>query len=176
MATTLDYADIPPYATRLQSTDPSSHTIRPAPKVLTSLPNPNNHHASSTTPIQPTSPTKGGFNMMIPQMLLSSTFQIPEGHTSIPHSMAAATASTSPRTTISTASVPLLSTRDPLSIPTTTINFKRFVSKSGPVFWFQDRVEEVVMWRRGWKVTGVWMACYAFLCARPLACIILLLS
>ncbi|KAG5644327.1 hypothetical protein DXG03_008685 [Asterophora parasitica] len=57
----------------------------------------------------------------------------------------------------------LLTTKDPLSLPTTSANFKRFVSKAGPIFWFQDRVEEVVMWRRGWRVTGVWMAAYAFL-------------
>ena len=56
-------------------------------------------------------------------------------------------------------------TREPLSITTTTINFKRFIVKSGLVFWFLDQVEEVVMWRKGWKVTGVWMASYAFLCA-----------
>ena len=58
-----------------------------------------------------------------------------------------------------------MSTRDPLSIPITTVNFRRFVSKSGPVFWLQDRVEEVVMWRRGNRYTAVWMGVYAFLCA-----------
>ncbi|KIM28714.1 hypothetical protein M408DRAFT_329177 [Serendipita vermifera MAFF 305830] len=61
----------------------------------------------------------------------------------------------------------LLSTRDSLSIPITTVNFRRFVSKSGAVFWLQDRVEEVIFWRRGWKVTAAWMAAYSFLCYYP---------
>jgi hypothetical protein len=55
--------------------------------------------------------------------------------------------------------------RDPLSIPITTVNFRRFVSKVGPVFWLQDRLEEILMWRRGWTVTSAWMAFYAFLCS-----------
>jgi len=63
--------------------------------------------------------------------------------------------------------VKLLSTRDPLSIPITTVNFRRFVSKSGPVFWLQDRLEEVVMWRKGNRYTAVWMGVYAFLCYFP---------
>jgi hypothetical protein len=63
-----------------------------------------------------------------------------------------------------TGALKLLSTRDPLSIPITTQHFRRFVSRISPVFWLQDRVEEVVMWRKGWKVTLVWMAAYAFLC------------
>jgi hypothetical protein len=58
----------------------------------------------------------------------------------------------------------LLSTRDSLSIPITAVNFRRFVSKSGAVFWLQDRVEEVIFWRRGWKVTASWMVAYSFLC------------
>ncbi|KAH7910828.1 Peroxin/Dysferlin domain-containing protein [Hygrophoropsis aurantiaca] len=61
----------------------------------------------------------------------------------------------------------LLSTRDPLSIPITTVNFRRFVSKVGPVFWLQDRIEEILMWKKGWKATCVWIAAYAFLCYFP---------
>jgi hypothetical protein len=34
-------------------------------------------------------------------------------------------------------------------------HFKRFIAKSAPIFWFQDQVEEVVMWRRGWGVTSI---------------------
>ena len=157
---TLDYVEIPPYATRLQDSPRQSH------KIVTSLPNahPNPHITQS-----PTSPTKaGGLNMFIPQILLSSTLHIPESP--MQHNNFSTTSTTTPLTTGASARklspnvTPLLSRRDPLSIPTTTVNFKRFVSKSGPVFWFQDRVEEVVMWRRGWKVTGVWMCVYAFLC------------
>ena len=58
----------------------------------------------------------------------------------------------------------LLSKRDPLSIQITTINFKRFIEVVGPVFWLQDRIEEILFWRKGAKVTGVWMAAYAFIC------------
>jgi len=58
----------------------------------------------------------------------------------------------------------LLSTRDPLSVPTTTVNFRRFASRVGPMFWLQDRIEEIVTWRKGWKVTVMWMVAYSFLC------------
>lgn len=41
------------------------------------------------------------------------------------------------------------------------------MARVGPVFWLQDRVEEVLMWRCGWKYTGVWIVSYAFLCYFP---------
>lgn len=147
--TTIDYVDIPTTAARLQSNTPSTtHNLRPAMKVVTSLPHSEKapRSASSSTPTQALSPNKSGFN--IQQVLLSSTLQLP------------ANTPTAPR-----GATKLLSTRDQLSIPITTVNFKRFVAKVGPVFWLQDRVEEVVMWRKGWKYTAVWMCAYAFLCA-----------
>jgi hypothetical protein len=52
-------------------------------------------------------------------------------------------------------------------------NFRRFVAKVGPVFWVQDRVEEILLWRKGWRVTGTWMAVYAFLCFYPRMVILL---
>ena len=58
----------------------------------------------------------------------------------------------------------LISSRDPLSLPTTTTNFKRFVVRVGPISWLQDRIEQIVMWRKSLKVTAVWMAAYAFFC------------
>ena len=58
----------------------------------------------------------------------------------------------------------LMSTRDPLSVPITTVNFRRFISRIGPVFWLQDRIEVIITWRKGWKVTVLWMAIYSFLC------------
>jgi hypothetical protein len=61
--------------------------------------------------------------------------------------------------------VTLLSCRDPLSLPIITNNFKRFVARVGPVFWLQDRIEEILFWKRGWRRTASWMALYAFLCA-----------
>jgi len=60
-----------------------------------------------------------------------------------------------------------MTTKDPLSIPIMSVNFKRFTSKIGPVYWMQDRIEEVVTWKKGWKVTAVWMSAYAFLCYFP---------
>jgi len=56
--------------------------------------------------------------------------------------------------------VKLLSSRDPLSLPITTINFKRFVSIIRPVFWLQDRVEEIILWKMGPARTIIWMAAY----------------
>jgi hypothetical protein len=35
------------------------------------------------------------------------------------------------------------------------------------VFWLQDRVEEIITWRKDWKVTVLWMAIYSFLCYYP---------
>jgi hypothetical protein len=43
-------------------------------------------------------------------------------------------------------------------------NFKRFVSIVGPVFWLQDRVEEIILWKTGPTRTLVWMAAYSFIC------------
>jgi hypothetical protein len=58
----------------------------------------------------------------------------------------------------------LLTSRHPLSLPITTVNFRRFVSRSGAIFWFQDRIEEIVLWKRGQKYTIAFMAAYTFLC------------
>ncbi|KIJ60193.1 hypothetical protein HYDPIDRAFT_32458 [Hydnomerulius pinastri MD-312] len=38
------------------------------------------------------------------------------------------------------------------------------LAKVGPVFWLQDRVEEVILWKQGWKRTMVWLAGYGFIC------------
>lgn len=163
----LDYVEIPSYATRLPSPPPSSKSRspspRPQPKVTTALPHPTTPLQTSPAtnsvnipPKQPTSsssatdsPTRSTFGNL-PGMLLASTLQIPS------HTPAG---SSNPRNVTN-----LLSTRDPLSVPITTVNFRKFVGKVGPVFWIQDRVEEILMWRKGWKVTGMWMAAYAFLC------------
>ena len=85
-------------------------------------------------------------------MLLSSALQLP------------ANAPTAPRVQITGKGARLLSSKDPLSIPITTTNFRRFVAKSGPIFWLQDRIEEIVLWKKSWKYTLVWMSAYAFLC------------
>ncbi|KAI0357527.1 hypothetical protein OH77DRAFT_1398984 [Trametes cingulata] len=151
---TLDYVEVPSYATRLRS-DQSSHDVRPAPKVITSLPRPEHSPVrSATTAATPLSPTKAGTN--ITSMLLTSALQLPSNAPAAPRMYGAKKGA--PR---------LLSTRDPLSIPITTNNFRRFVAKSGPIFWLQDRIEEIILWKRNWKYTLVWMAAYAFLCYFP---------
>jgi len=58
----------------------------------------------------------------------------------------------------------LLSTSYPLSLPITTVNFRRFVSRSGAIFWIQDRIEEIILWKRGQMYTFSFMAAFTFLC------------
>jgi hypothetical protein len=138
----LEYANIPQCATQIKTTD-----VRTKPKLVTSIPklSASSESTSPTAVQQPTSPTKQPFNL--PHLLLSSSLHLPNPPPSSPRDGAL-----------------LLSNREALSLQTTTVNFRRFVSKSGPVFWLQDRIEEIVMWRKGWKVTCTWMAIYVFLC------------
>lgn len=51
----------------------------------------------------------------------------------------------------------------PLSIPTTAVNFRGFVQKSGPVFAFQDGVESTLMWD-DWLWSTMWMGIWAVIC------------
>ncbi|THH28224.1 hypothetical protein EUX98_g5973 [Antrodiella citrinella] len=151
---TLDYVDIPSSAILLETSEPKQ--IRLAPKIFTPLPNPDLSPSVLLPPppplsANPTSPSRPSLNLS--QMLLSSALPVPAG-------------TSSPRSKISSAPK-LLSTKDPLSLPITTANFKKFVAKSGPVFWMQDRIEEIITWKLGWKYTSVWMAVYAFLCYFP---------
>ncbi|EJF63515.1 integral peroxisomal membrane peroxin-domain-containing protein [Dichomitus squalens] len=149
--TTIDYVEIPSSATRLRSAQ--SHDIRPAPKIVTSLPRPEHSPVrASPATSQPMSPTRATSNLT--SMLLSSALQLPANAPAAPRTQGKG----APR---------LLSNKDPLSLPITTVNFKRFVSKSGPIFWLQDRVEEIVLWKKSWKDTLVWMAAYAFICYFP---------
>ena len=142
-AHSMDYVDVPPVAGRLSPTyarpaHPSSHTQLPT--------NPAHSSPTSTEPTA-TAPAKTMLSNL-PAMLLASTAVFP----------------TSGNISGQRGPGHLLTTRDPLSIPITTVNFRRFVSKAGPIFWLQDRIEEILMWKRGWKVTTVWMAAYAFFC------------
>lgn len=147
---TFDYVDVPAAATRLHSRGRSTD-LRPAMKITTALPHPEKaSRGAALTPTEPQSPSKTP-TLNFSQVLLSSAIPLP------------ANAPTTPRDTKGTPK--LLSTKDPLSIPITTVNFKRFVSRAGPVFWLQDRLEEIVMWRKGWKYTSVWITGYVFLCA-----------
>ncbi|KAK0202240.1 integral peroxisomal membrane peroxin-domain-containing protein [Desarmillaria ectypa] len=149
----IDYIDIPPWATRIKSTPTKSksrYCPTPLPIRTSLLPHPQtDNHQSQPTSIL--SPTNAALNFL-PNVLMSS---VP---TNLPLEKPKRRKTGQP---------PLLSVRDPLSLAIMSANFRRFVSKVGPVFWLQDRVEEVVMWRRGWKVTSTWIAAYAFLCYFP---------
>lgn len=148
----MDSVDIPSYATRLEA-DPSSLGTRQGTKVAVAPPKSDHGVVAPSSPRQtPSTPTKQPFN--IPSAILASGLSIP---------------SPTPRNSRkvdgkSGTDANLLSTREPLSLPTTTTHFRRFAAKSGPIFWFQDRVEEVLMWKSGQKVTLAWMGAIAFLC------------
>lgn len=137
----LQYVAIPQCASLLRE----NHV---KPKLVMSIPKPTipGESSSSATTAQPSSPTRQ--TLGISNLLLSSTLHLPNPPPASPRD-----------------GIRLLSTRDPLSLQATTVNFRRFVSKSGFIFWLQDRIEEVLMWRRGGKVTLTWMAIYAFLCS-----------
>ncbi|KAF8836389.1 hypothetical protein BDN67DRAFT_334839 [Paxillus ammoniavirescens] len=189
---TFEYVDIPSVAIRLTSSsqDTLGHSIRPATKILTSLPEPSSQTTTSapsswrvqfdginitppsavgTTANSFMSPTKSALSL-VPQLLLSSSLptsasslvtpSAPPSTTSI---ISTAIATPNPRAPPYT----LLSTRDSLSLPIMTSNFRRFIAKIGPVFWLQDRIEEIVLWKKGWRRTTVWLAAYAFLCYFP---------
>ncbi|SPC65972.1 related to PEX29 - peroxisomal integral membrane peroxin [Ustilago sp. UG-2017b] len=62
--------------------------------------------------------------------------------------------------------LPVAENKVPLSLPTTTKNFRGFVQKSGPMFWFQDGVEATLMWQdTSW--TLMWMAIWAMVSIYP---------
>nr|CDI53806.1 conserved hypothetical protein [Melanopsichium pennsylvanicum 4] len=62
--------------------------------------------------------------------------------------------------------LPVAQNKEPLSLPTTTKNFRGFVQKSGPMFWFQDGVEATLMWQdASW--TLMWMAIWAVISVYP---------
>ncbi|CAH7683593.1 Peroxin/Dysferlin domain-containing protein, partial [Phakopsora pachyrhizi] len=62
--------------------------------------------------------------------------------------------------------------KEPLSIQTTTLNFKNFVIKSGPIFTLQDAVEAILIWKNPIK-TVFWGSVWAFLCIYPLLFLLL---
>lgn len=62
--------------------------------------------------------------------------------------------------------LPVAQNKEPLSLPTTTKNFRGFVQKSGPIFWFQDGVEATLLWQdTSW--TLMWMAIWAVVSIYP---------
>ena len=144
LMTGLDYVDIPACATVV----PPDLKNNSDTKVNASLP-PSSQSTDDPSPssAQCNTPTRSVFGNL-PSLLLTSPLQIPTNPFN-----------ENPRNVSQ-----LLSTRDPLSIPITTVNFRRFIGKIGPLFWLQDRIEEIVTWRKGWKVTVMWMIAYSFLC------------
>ncbi|KAG5333553.1 hypothetical protein C0989_005451 [Termitomyces sp. Mn162] len=152
----LAYISIPQCATRLNPPSQSSPALQRAKKVTTPLPNPTPLLSASSTNVQApsgmNSSTAAVFSLL-PQMVLSST---------LPNTPLSPSAKDKDKDTRK--GPQLMTNKEPLSIPITTLNFKRFVAKVGPIFWMQDRIEEVILWKRGWRVTGVWMAAYAFFC------------
>ncbi|WVQ97954.1 hypothetical protein IAU59_005074 [Kwoniella sp. CBS 9459] len=60
----------------------------------------------------------------------------------------------------------LSSQREGLSLPLVSNNFRRFVTRVGPIFWLQDRIEEILFWRKPlW--TWAWMMTWTFICFQP---------
>ena len=57
----------------------------------------------------------------------------------------------------------LSSQRESLSLPVMTNSFRRFVARCGTIFWVEDRVEEVLYWRKPvWTLS--WMLLWSFIC------------
>lgn len=62
--------------------------------------------------------------------------------------------------------LPVAKNKEPLSLPTTTRNFRGFVQKSGPIFYFQDAVEATLAWD-DWAWTSMWMGIWAIVALHP---------
>ncbi|WWC87024.1 uncharacterized protein L201_001907 [Kwoniella dendrophila CBS 6074] len=66
----------------------------------------------------------------------------------------------------------LTTQRENFSLPLVSNNFRRFVTRVGPIFWLMDRVEEVLFWRKPiW--TWAYMMVWTFICFQPRALLIL---
>ena len=174
---TLEYIDIPDGATQLRgisnNTGQVSNDIRPATKIMTGLPpspSPFKERGSLlSSSLSTNSALSSPALSLLPQLLLSSPLPPSLSNPAIVSSSNAtpASSSSSPQNCRKNDhySKSLLSSRDPISIPMMTSNFKRFVSVIGPVFWLQDRIEEIMLWKCGWLKTTAWMASYAFFCS-----------
>ena len=137
----------------------------PNPKVTVPVPNPSPpaSPAGSRTMSSMAPPTLSA----LPQLLLSAT--LPSVINSTVGSTVPFASTLSGLTTYSPRSkmdqtTPLLSSKDPISLPIMTNSFKRFVNVVGPVFWLQDRIEEIGLWKRGTSWTTCWMVGYTLLC------------
>lgn len=135
----MDYVQIPSYASRIIQAEHAA----PASKVETRPPQ-SEHTSVRPQGKDPPAPKQ---HFTIPSAILASGIAIP---------------SPSPRNPRKKTG--LVSSSEPLSLPTTTNNFRRFALRSGSIFWLQDRIEEIVMWKKSYRITVAWMSTYAFLC------------
>jgi hypothetical protein len=153
-AVALDYASIPDYAALLPAKDDAPEprsTTAPTRRFSLDALSTNLAFVSETSPTGDHARTapgpQGSFSLA--NLLISSAINIP-----------ALQSGSSPRGPPRA----LLSTKEPLSIPVTTSNFRRFVSRIGFLFWALDRMEEILMWRKGWKYTTSWIVLYCTIC------------
>lgn len=149
MANLDSWVEIPPYATPIARGDDTTPVNQESLQVPSS---PRPSRLASDSPASPAKASSSSIASNLTNAMLTAALNVPTP-----------SAPSDPRKTAGR----LLSTRDSLSIPITAVNFRRFVSRSGAVFWLQDRVEEILFWRKGWKVTTSWMIAYSFLCYYP---------
>src|SRR6266545_3177143 len=125
------------------------YELKDAPKTIVSLPNPSPPASPTDLKRRPpllSSSVASPALSSIPQLLLSASLP-----PLTPQPGASSSSTTfNPRKRMDPDGPTLLSSKDPLSLPIMTNNFKRFVVAVGPVFWLQDRIEEIVLWKKGW--------------------------
>ncbi len=138
----LDYAAVPIYA-RLMPIESGEDQAIPKEGGISS------NSSGSSLAVGDRSRTRPG-SLNLSNILISSAINIPN----------TLDTSSSPRSSSSA----LLSTRDPLALQLMTYNFRRFVSRVGFLFWIMDKIEEIVMWRKGWVHTVPWIFGYGFIC------------
>ena len=167
---TLGYLQVPVGANRIRSplekNATKSYEQQDAPKTTVSLPNPSPPASPTDLKQRPsllssvTSSIASPTLSSIPQLLLSASLP-----PLTPQPGASSSSTTfNPRKRMDPDGPILLSSKDSLSLPIMTNNFKRFVMAVGPVFWLQDRIEEITLWKKGWLWTTLWMAAYSLLC------------
>ncbi|GAA6039305.1 hypothetical protein JCM8097_003254 [Rhodosporidiobolus ruineniae] len=100
--------------------------------------------ASSSAPPVPPEKTSSPFRIPagLDELLISSVLKVPASTTTVQGG------------------------KEPLSLQTTSVNFRRFVQKSGPIFVAQDAVEAVLRWEDPTK-TLFFASAWGFLCYWP---------
>ncbi|KAL0240300.1 hypothetical protein I308_106550 [Cryptococcus tetragattii IND107] len=152
---------VPPY---IASSVPPSAILIPSPSAVDISASPTSSNAKPHLPFPPSSaprgkPTSSTLGMSLPSlssnvsdMLLSSL--LPPNLPKLPSGGARGIDGGGPRQ--------LTTQREALSVPLLSNNFRRFVTRVGPVFWLQDRIEEVLYWRKPvW--TWAWILTWVFI-------------